>query len=244
MPCLMAFFLATNRCIAAFNSSISLMASAKGILVRPWRNKYRERVQLFKVQVCLGVVTRYRFEDLFLRSQRVKKPHLIDIWLWSNRDETVRTCTRELGNADIADIGSDCQEKCSRRKKLTYLESGFVEGLRIRLDLAAAAPYVTRLNKRLPGARMRLPGNVGAVPRDEAPAVRGRGPRSYAAAAAPPHVPAQTVSPGRTLAWNGADSPVSTVPGCSSRQQACGLRRASSMAKVFISWFCAALEAR
>mgnify|MGYP003384805634 CR=1 FL=1 len=47
-----------------------------------------------------------------------------------------------------------------------------------------------------------------------------------------------------TLPRNGADSPVSTVPGCSDTTISSRARRASSIAAVRISWFCAAFEAR
>ena len=50
--------------------------------------------------------------------------------------------------------------------------------------------------------------------------------------------------PGGTPRWNGADRPLSTVPGCRATARALGRLRASSMAKLRISMFNAALLAR
>ena len=50
--------------------------------------------------------------------------------------------------------------------------------------------------------------------------------------------------PGVTLPWNGFDSPVSTVPGCSPTTIPLEFRRLSSIEIVFTNWFSAAFDAR
>ena len=50
--------------------------------------------------------------------------------------------------------------------------------------------------------------------------------------------------PAGTLRWNGRESSVSTVPGCSATAITWGARRLSSIASVRVSWFCAAFDAR